>query len=210
MGFNFVNLLGYYIPIFYIFEGDKVAASTLLGINGQLSCKNTHKKYSNDKETSNVWEIDFLDNFNTFNSNNWQDQRIWVNNETHCYVPDNEYETREVSNGTLKLKALLYTALSAVLCSAALLRSRPLYCAVLHSTPLHSTPLYAVRTPLSMLYYSVLHSLLLCCVLHSLLLCCAVLRSLLYSTLLCTMPCSIHCCCAVLRSLLLCCKRWEF
>jgi|TARA_B110000967_G_scaffold62079_1_gene63787 beta-glucanase (GH16 family) len=77
----------------------------IIGIS-QLSCKNTHKKYSNDKETSNVWEIDFLDNFNTFNSNNWQDQRIWVNNETHCYVPDNEYETREVSNGTLKLKVL--------------------------------------------------------------------------------------------------------
>lgn len=36
MGFNFVNLLGYYIPIFYIFEGDKVAASTLLGINGTV------------------------------------------------------------------------------------------------------------------------------------------------------------------------------
>jgi GPH family glycoside/pentoside/hexuronide:cation symporter len=36
MGFNFVNLLGYYIPIFYIFEGNKEAASTLLGINGTV------------------------------------------------------------------------------------------------------------------------------------------------------------------------------
>lgn len=36
IGFNFVNLLGYYIPIFYIFEGDKVGASTLLGINGTV------------------------------------------------------------------------------------------------------------------------------------------------------------------------------
>jgi GPH family glycoside/pentoside/hexuronide:cation symporter len=36
MGFNFVALLGYYIPIFYIFEGDKAAASTLLGINGTI------------------------------------------------------------------------------------------------------------------------------------------------------------------------------
>jgi GPH family glycoside/pentoside/hexuronide:cation symporter len=36
MGFNFVALLGYYIPIFYIFEGDKSAASTLLGINGTI------------------------------------------------------------------------------------------------------------------------------------------------------------------------------
>ena len=36
MGFNFVNLLGYYIPIFYVFEGNKEAASTLLGINGTI------------------------------------------------------------------------------------------------------------------------------------------------------------------------------
>ena len=36
MGFNFVNLLGYYIPIYYIFEGDKEVASTLLGINGTI------------------------------------------------------------------------------------------------------------------------------------------------------------------------------
>ena len=36
MGFNFVNLLGYYIPIFYIFGGDKGAAVTLLGINGTI------------------------------------------------------------------------------------------------------------------------------------------------------------------------------
>lgn len=36
MGFNFVNLLGYYIPIFYIFGGDKSAAVTLLGINGTI------------------------------------------------------------------------------------------------------------------------------------------------------------------------------
>lgn len=36
MGFNFVNLLGYYIPIFYIFGGDKATAAYLLGINGTI------------------------------------------------------------------------------------------------------------------------------------------------------------------------------
>lgn len=36
MGFNFVNLLGSYIPIFYIFGGDKVAGARLLGINGTV------------------------------------------------------------------------------------------------------------------------------------------------------------------------------
>ncbi|MEY4508147.1 MAG: hypothetical protein RLZZ450_269 [Pseudomonadota bacterium] len=34
MGFNFVQLLGSYIPIFYVSGGDKVAGSTLLAING--------------------------------------------------------------------------------------------------------------------------------------------------------------------------------
>ena len=36
MGFNFVNLLGSYIPIFYVFGGDKVAGARLLGINGTV------------------------------------------------------------------------------------------------------------------------------------------------------------------------------
>jgi GPH family glycoside/pentoside/hexuronide:cation symporter len=36
MGFNFVSLLGSYIPIFYVFGGDKVAGSWLLGINGTV------------------------------------------------------------------------------------------------------------------------------------------------------------------------------
>ncbi len=53
-----------------------------------------------------VWEQDFLDDFTSFNPENWQDQRIWVNNETHCYVPNGEFGTREVSNGTLKLRVV--------------------------------------------------------------------------------------------------------
>jgi len=36
MGFNFVNLLGSYIPIFYVFGGDKVAGAWLLGVNGTI------------------------------------------------------------------------------------------------------------------------------------------------------------------------------
>jgi beta-glucanase (GH16 family) len=56
--------------------------------------------------SSEIWEVDFFDDFKKFNTNNWQDQRIWVNDETHCYVPDNEFNTREVSNGTLKLRVV--------------------------------------------------------------------------------------------------------
>jgi GPH family glycoside/pentoside/hexuronide:cation symporter len=36
MGFNFVALLNYYIVIFYLYGGDKVAAGALLGINGTV------------------------------------------------------------------------------------------------------------------------------------------------------------------------------
>ncbi len=36
MGFNFVQLLGSYIPIFYVFSGDKLAGAYLLGINGTI------------------------------------------------------------------------------------------------------------------------------------------------------------------------------
>ncbi|HEX5660599.1 MAG TPA: MFS transporter [Polyangiales bacterium] len=34
MGFNFVQLLGAYIPIYYVFGGDKAAGAMLLGVNG--------------------------------------------------------------------------------------------------------------------------------------------------------------------------------
>ena len=71
-----------------------------------LSCKTKNKENSNKTEASDVWKVDFLDNFDTFNPENWQDQRIWVNNEKQCYVPDGEFGTREVSNGSLKLKVI--------------------------------------------------------------------------------------------------------
>ena len=65
-----------------------------------ISCKYVAEPSSDD------WRIDFFDDFNFFNENNWQDQRIWVNNETHCYVPNGEFNTREVSDGTLKLRVV--------------------------------------------------------------------------------------------------------
>ncbi len=69
-------------------------------------CKNNKKKSIMEKESKDGWVVDFFDDFKTFNPDNWQDQLIWVNNENHCYVPDNEFGTREVSNGTLKLKVV--------------------------------------------------------------------------------------------------------
>ena len=52
------------------------------------------------------WQIDFFDDFDSFDTDNWQDQMLWVNDEDQCYVPDNQFNTREVSNGTLKLRVI--------------------------------------------------------------------------------------------------------
>jgi len=52
------------------------------------------------------WHVDFRDDFLFFSADNWQDQMLWVNDEDQCYVPDNQYGTREVSEGTLKLKVV--------------------------------------------------------------------------------------------------------
>jgi beta-glucanase (GH16 family) len=52
------------------------------------------------------WQLNFIDEFDTFNPENWQDQMLWVNNEDQCYVPDNQFNTREVSDGTLKLRVI--------------------------------------------------------------------------------------------------------
>ena len=59
---------------------------------------------NNDVKGNSEWNIHFFDDFDSFNYDNWQDQRIWVNNEKQCYVPDNQYNTREVSDGTLKIR----------------------------------------------------------------------------------------------------------
>ena len=72
-----------------------------------VSCKKETKKGDMAaREINPKWEVDFLDEFETYNPDNWQDQIVWVNNETQCYVPYGEFGTREVSNGTLKLKVV--------------------------------------------------------------------------------------------------------
>ena len=53
-----------------------------------------------------TWQVDFEDGFEVFNPDNWQDQILWVNNEDQCYVRDNEFNTREVSDGTLKIRVV--------------------------------------------------------------------------------------------------------
>lgn len=60
----------------------------------------------NNEFSDDGWKVDFFDDFDTFNANNWQDQMLWVNNENQCYVPDNQFNTREVSNGSLKIRVV--------------------------------------------------------------------------------------------------------
>ena len=52
------------------------------------------------------WRTVCLDDFDTFNEDNWQDQLLWVNNEDQCYLPGGAHGTREVSDGTLKLRVV--------------------------------------------------------------------------------------------------------
>ena len=59
-----------------------------------------------DADEGGRWEVDFRDEFDAFDDSNWQDQILWVNNEDHCYVRDNEFNTREISDGTLKLRVV--------------------------------------------------------------------------------------------------------
>ncbi|HSG48587.1 MAG TPA: family 16 glycosylhydrolase [Longimicrobiales bacterium] len=53
-----------------------------------------------------AWEVDFFDDFDDFHPGNWQDQSIWVNDEDQCYVPEGAHGTREVSDGTLKIRVV--------------------------------------------------------------------------------------------------------
>jgi beta-glucanase (GH16 family) len=71
-----------------------------------ISCNSGNNKSKSDQDTADIWAVDFFDDFEAFNPDNWQDQMIWVNNEKQSYVPNNEFETREVSNGTLKIKVV--------------------------------------------------------------------------------------------------------
>jgi beta-glucanase (GH16 family) len=53
-----------------------------------------------------AWQVDFHDDFDSFDPANWQDQILWVNDEEQCYLRDNAFNTREVSGGTLKLRVV--------------------------------------------------------------------------------------------------------
>lgn len=72
-----------------------------------VGCESTSDPIDVAEATSEPgWTTDFFDDFDTFDPENWQDQILWVNDEDQCYVRDNELGTREVSDGTLKLRVI--------------------------------------------------------------------------------------------------------
>ncbi len=70
------------------------------------ACTTTTSEQTAPQAKAAVWQVDFFDDFDSFNEENWQDQMIWVNDEDQCYVPDGQFNTREVSDGTLKLRVV--------------------------------------------------------------------------------------------------------
>lgn len=70
------------------------------------ACGSLEQSASIKKAKTDSWKTVFFDDFNSFDTDNWRDQILWVNGEDQCYVRDGEHATREVSNGTLKLRVI--------------------------------------------------------------------------------------------------------
>jgi len=66
----------------------------------------TPETHDSSATADSGWETTFFDDFDVFNPENWQDQILWVNNEDQCYLRDGEHGTREVSDGTLKVRVI--------------------------------------------------------------------------------------------------------
>ncbi|MDA8588812.1 family 16 glycosylhydrolase [Flavobacteriaceae bacterium] len=82
----------------------KIITFVILIVGYLIIVFGANSKVNQTNKSNDLWTVDFIDDFDTFNLENWQDQRIWVNNEKQCYVPNGDYNTREVSEGTLKIR----------------------------------------------------------------------------------------------------------
>ncbi len=86
-------------------------AGASAGLGGVLALLLCMAAFADDTDTAvdaaaRAWETDFFDDFEFFDPRNWQDQLVWVNDEDQCYVADGAHGTREVSDGTLKLRVV--------------------------------------------------------------------------------------------------------
>ena len=79
---------------------------TMVFLLSACSQTSLHENKNEARDAAIRWQVDLFDDFDFFNPDNWQDQILWVNNEDHCYVRDNQFNTREVSNGILKLRVV--------------------------------------------------------------------------------------------------------
>ena len=77
-----------------------ITALSVLFLAGAAADENPHEDHAPE------WRVDFRDDFESFNPANWQDQLLWVNDEDQCYVRGGQHGTREVSDGTLKLRVV--------------------------------------------------------------------------------------------------------
>ena len=85
----------------------KIILASIVFILGYVFINfNLNNSVDKVSDSNEGWIVDFIDDFESYNTDNWQDQRIWVNNEKQCYVPNGEHNTREVSQGTLKIRVV--------------------------------------------------------------------------------------------------------
>jgi beta-glucanase (GH16 family) len=70
------------------------------------ACGSLEQAAPEEETKADSWETIFFDDFDSFDKDNWRDQILWVNGEDQCYVRNGDHGTREVSNGTLKLRVV--------------------------------------------------------------------------------------------------------
>jgi len=81
--------------------------ASALAVSASAGSEAVKDQFSASQEPAqDRWKVDFLDDFNSFEPENWQDQLLWVNGEDQCYLRDGQHNTREVSEGTLKLRVV--------------------------------------------------------------------------------------------------------
>jgi beta-glucanase (GH16 family) len=84
----------------------RIAAALTVSATLLWACSGEVEKREKRDHAAPGWTTDFFDDFETFNLDNWRDQILWVNEEDQCYVRDGKFNTREVSDGTLKLRVV--------------------------------------------------------------------------------------------------------
>jgi hypothetical protein len=70
---NFRSLSGVFMRIDFVIVAIALVSSACTG-----------RVVNEEHPAAGGWETDFFDDFDRFNTENWQDQILWVNNEQQC------------------------------------------------------------------------------------------------------------------------------